>query len=53
MRISARAGILCLAVVAGCTLASRHKLDDLYGKTDASRYDQPATSPASIVTPNQ
>ncbi len=42
MRIMVRAGLGILAVVAGCTLATRHKLDDVYGKADPGRYDRPA-----------
>jgi hypothetical protein len=55
MRTDFRAALALLAVVAGCTLASRGRLDDLYGKPDPSRYDRaaaealaPGASPASI-----
>jgi hypothetical protein len=40
MRFKIRAGLALLTVVAGCTLASRSRLDADYGKADPGRYDR-------------
>ncbi len=34
-----------LVVAAGCTIAARHQLDDLYGKPSPARYERAAASP--------
>jgi len=34
-------------VVAGCAVAARHELNDLYGKPDPARFAQPSSDPAA------
>lgn len=36
-----------VVVAAGCTIAARHELDDLYGRPDPARYEADAASPAA------